>query len=393
MRVVLLRIMLWALALAAVIGVAAVLFEGGWLAWRVVGTAISTAIACALLMAASRLVDREKSRASGLLGMVGVIIEFLGSLALIWELPSHLLRGRFEDEIFLTLLALGLAVLLCMVLLRAAHSRSAVVAARTGIYVTIVTLVCCLLGTWSRYYGVAGPQSWDLQHNWGETGVTVFLFGGLASVGLIGVQAGDRRYWRWAGVLASLVGCAMVITEIWLGTGSHPGFVVFCILLSLAAVVAHANVCLMCPLAAGQGWVRVATIVAAVLTAVCLDVLAIDHRLKLAVVDSSVFGRLAAAAGIAGGCGTLALGVLARLNRVVDFEPLSPELTAVSVICPRCSKKQTIGLGDSACSTCRLRISIKIEEPRCPNCGYLLYGLPSSRCPECGTVLDGSAGG
>ena len=52
LRMVLMRVMLWSLAFAAVTGVAAVLFQGGDLAWRVVGTGFATAAACALMPAA-----------------------------------------------------------------------------------------------------------------------------------------------------------------------------------------------------------------------------------------------------------------------------------------------------------------------------------------------------
>jgi hypothetical protein len=128
------------------------------------------------------------------------------------------------------------------------------------------------------------------------------------------------------------------------------------------------------------------------LTAVFVDLVVIDDLWFPVGVSSDFLGRLAAAAGIVTGCGTMALVVLARLNRKVDYEPLSPELTHITVACPRCGKKQSVCLGDSVCVGCKLRISIQIEEPRCPQCGYLLYGLPSGRCPECGTVISPDTG-
>jgi hypothetical protein len=30
----------------------------------------------------------------------------------------------------------------------------------------------------------------------------------------------------------------------------------------------------------------------------------------------------------------------------------------------------------------------RMDASRCPNCGYLLIGLPEPRCPECGTGFD-----
>ena len=38
-------------------------------------------------------------------------------------------------------------------------------------------------------------------------------------------------------------------------------------------------------------------------------------------------------------------------------------------------------------ATCRLRL-LDPTQPCCPDCGYLLMGLPSNRCPECGLEFD-----
>ncbi|MCH7808049.1 MAG: hypothetical protein IIB60_02385, partial [Planctomycetes bacterium] len=103
LRIVLLRAMLWSLGLSAVTGVLAVLFQGGDLVWRVVGTGVTTAIACGLMLRASTLVDREESRPAGLLGMGVVIAEFLMALLLIWEAPRHLWGVRWVEEIALTM--------------------------------------------------------------------------------------------------------------------------------------------------------------------------------------------------------------------------------------------------------------------------------------------------
>ncbi|MCH7606667.1 MAG: glycine--tRNA ligase [Chloroflexi bacterium] len=118
-----------------------------------------------------------------------------------------------------------------------------------------------------------------------------------------------------------------------------------------------------------------------------IDLMVTDDKFPGIGIGQDIVGRVAAAGGIVAGCGTLALGVLARMNRKVEFEPFSPELSEITVVCPRCRKKQPIRIGDSACAACELRISIRIEEPRCPQCDYLLYGLTSDRCPECGGEL------
>ena len=107
LRRILLKGMLWSLGFAAVAGVLTVLTRGGDWAWRVVGTGFMTAAACGLMLAMVKLVDLEKTRLSGLIGMAAVVIEFLIGLMLIWDLPG-LLWGRWEEELALTMVFLAL---------------------------------------------------------------------------------------------------------------------------------------------------------------------------------------------------------------------------------------------------------------------------------------------
>jgi len=383
LRKVLLKGMLWSLAFAAVTGVLAVLTQGGDLVWRVVGTGFTTALACGVMLACSSLIDREKTRSAGLLGMAAVLLEFLMALILIWEVPRFLLGKRWEEEIGNTMLFFGLAALMSMVLVRLRQMPYGLVAGRVGVAVTVAVFVVFMVDNWARPYVV--------NVNWRQTGCVLSLFGALAVLALIGLGTGDRRHWRWAGVVASVIACVMWLIDIWLSIESDPGFVVFCTLLSVAAVVAHANLSLMCPLTDTQRWVRSGTIAAAILAATLVDMIVLDDKLLRYGMDDPL-GRFAGAAGIVAGCGTLALVVLAGINRKVDYERLSPELTEMVVVCPRCGKKQSIGLGDSVCTVCSLRISLRIEEPRCPKCDYLLYGLTSDRCPECGTAVGTETG-
>ena len=100
--------------------------------------------------------------------------------------------------------------------------------------------------------------------------------------------------------------------------------------------------------------------------------------------------RFAAATGIVAACGSLAMLVLVRFNRRVDVETFSTEVADVTLVCPRCSRKQAIPVGSSSCAACGLRFNLRVEEPRCPDCEYLLYGLTSNTCPECGATVEGT---
>src|SRR5439155_16182109 len=99
LRTWLIRIMLAFLALAALGGILGVLAPGMEVVWRMVSTAVATAVACALMLAATRFIDRPDARLSSLYAMAVILAEFLLALSLIWQLPQNLLPGRYANEI------------------------------------------------------------------------------------------------------------------------------------------------------------------------------------------------------------------------------------------------------------------------------------------------------
>ncbi len=381
LRRLLLRIMLWSLGFAALTGVGAILLQVGDLTWRVVGTGLVTAAAAGLLMACSKMVDREKTRSAGLLGMCGVITEFVMALLLIWRVIVELFGVNVEERVALTMLHVGLCLPVAAALLgKMADARTRHLT-RVGAVLCAIVLALLLVGVW---YPMRWPQYGE---DWWESAGAVSIYGLLAVLCLVDAGTSRWREWRWLGVAAAGVAATMWLYDIWIGPGSDPGFVIFVTLTCAAAVIAHASLAALCPLTAGQRWMLWGTVAAAALTAGLVDLAVADDRLlHLGWDETSFLWRGMGASGILAGCGTLALVVLAVLNRQIDYEPGSKEMLSLFLACPRCGKKQNVAIGEASCVACDLRISTRIEEPRCLSCGYLLYQLTSNRCPECGTT-------
>ncbi len=86
---------------------------------------------------------------------------------------------------------------------------------------------------------------------------------------------------------------------------------------------------------------------------------------------------------------TIATGALVIFGpKPGDDEPgLLESSIVVSMTCPRCqSDIEAKSNRETRCGSCRLKVLVEIEEPRC-KCGYLLYELESDTCPECGQLI------
>ncbi len=242
-------------------------------------------------------------------------------------------------------------------------------------------------------------------------GVAAVIFGGLGSqterliltslnVGLFSLPCLacaivlERRRavpLMWLGIVMSLASLAVWLLAIWRVFGwSHEETVVRCAaagtVISLWAT--HWGLMILPPLRVHYARViRVATLGFAGLVAALVMVLIIDEDL----VDDwdELYQRTLAVASILGACGTVVTPVLALVEwlkhkdeRVALGGKIRVELT-----CPRCGATQTVRTGVGHCSSCRLRIAVEIEEPRCP-CGYPVYKLEGDACPECGREID-----
>ena len=168
--------------------------------------------------------------------------------------------------------------------------------------------------------------------------------------------------WRWEWM--ELVGKTMGLVAVWSIALPHMGF------LALAQLKHFAI------------WARRGAMLASLLLA-----LTFTFGIIFEPNDESWF-RLLGVFGILTALGTIVVPVLVKVAGIEKEAGVESTELDIRITCPRCLLEQTVHTGHSRCEGCKLRFEIKIEEPRCPRCDYLLHKLTSPVCPECGYALD-----
>lgn len=389
--------LLTALGICATAGVFALGVSSTEVVWQILAGAIITAVACGTLLPVTLLTDRPKLRLGGLvtMGVIGLLwLECLGMVVISGRSWGG--SYRWEEAIMMSFgvtLLMGIPSVGVALLISFKWARIAVVGF-LGV-VALSWIVCefaALLSVLLPYRGSFGYE----EIRWSEfmflTGMILYGMGSCTCELLINSWCGDKRYFRWLGIAAALVAAFLFIVAVWmepLGFGSETSQNIAKAayqFMLVAMVMGHVNLLLMARLRQSQLWLQWLTMGMAILVSLVAAPLVFMEGLGDTM---EVLARLVVACAIATGCGSVALIVLSMLNRKPAAALMPGALTATEVtfFCPRCQARQTLALGDAVCKNCELKISIKVIEPRCPACGYLLYQLTSARCPECGALV------
>ncbi|MEX0776143.1 MAG: hypothetical protein WD042_10590 [Phycisphaeraceae bacterium] len=387
-RAILLKIMLAAVALAAVGGALAFLVaEMDW-AWRLVGVAIATGIAAGLLLAGLAAAGRSHLRIPGLLFACLVLLEYLGALfsLLVQPLMQQFYSAFAPDDWRMPLTMLALAGVGAPFIVASAGltRRDARLAAIIGMTVAAVAGICWLIAAWVPY-GLTFADS----EMWGVTGYFVLMFGLFGALALLGWKPPALGLWRWPGVAAAAAGLATATYGTWASWSNWDDAWFTWSLLTLAIVAAHAAATSYPALRGLHVWLQRVAIALGLISGISLILgLLVDEFGGPMVRDvDDAFVRLAGATGVLAGCGTLAVIILARFQRADRPVVESRDIKQVSLTCPRCGSKQTLPVGGGRCAQCLLFIQVRLAEPRCPQCDYLLYGASDGKCPECGAAV------
>ena len=227
-RKVLLRIVFWALGLAACFGAAGVIFAGHDTLWRIVGTCAATAGGAVVILGVSRLLDLEATWILGVMAIALTVAEYLATLGLTWNL-----FGSADAPAGMTMLVLATTAIPAIVFSWAMKRPEVALSARVGLFASSVVFLLFMVGTWGGW--LAGFR----EERWYNLGLSLAVFAVLAMLCLVGVGI-DQRYWRWLGVAAA--GTAFLISAYAIIFDIHRTSSFFVCVVSVAAVVAHANV-------------------------------------------------------------------------------------------------------------------------------------------------------
>lgn len=358
--------MLWAIGLGAAAGVLAVPFAAHFVIYRVTGTCLLVAGAALLMMANSRHMDRDETRASGVLGMWIVIALFFLGIGLIWDFDTILDNAfgltnlRFSYGMWTTMVWIVITGGPSMYFLRLLRTDPTRLPGMVGLTIAGAVFTLFMINTITGMFFV--PRgAWNQSNASMRSGFWIGAMGLLAIGCLFGAQRPLVRPWRWIGVLCAAGAVAMALSGIWREISSKPGEKITISLISVAGVVCYANLLLLLSVRARQRWLVYSTIALAVVTTSLVNVIII---LEQKFGGDSLLERAVIAGIILTASGTLAVAVLARLHRPVPIGRSAEEIREITCICPQCRRKQEIATGrPAACSQCGLRIEIRVEMP------------------------------
>ena len=373
----LLHAMLGLLALAALAGISTIFMTERDLIGRVAGTLFFAAVSIALAIPSSKKLGRQDERTAGLITLLAIVIGFCLSLSAVWE---ETLFSNTSWDLALTTLAYICTVIPALAFLSLYSRPSGKASGTTGIGFSVAVFISWIMAIWGGKFGLGKPE------HWGET-AGLLSIAGLPMCACFFGKLQDGRHWRFLGVLAAAAGILMGLVGIWFELGGKPTMIAHCLI--IATVIGGSNVLVRLPMPRTQAWLPLVTTGMLVVTG------ALGMIVNYQVGDGGMRNfddftmRLLTAGAIVTCCGVLAIAVLMAFNRrvvVTDARSIA-DIKSMTVHCPRCAKKQIAGLGESRCGGCGLIFLLRVAEPHCVKCNYVLLDIRSGRCPECGEPI------
>ncbi|MBL9119532.1 MAG: hypothetical protein JNL80_06445 [Phycisphaerae bacterium] len=388
-RQIIVRLTLGCLGITAASALFLLFLPWGGAAGRFTLTALAATVTAALSLPFAGWAIRPETRWGGFAGIAFVCAELLHVIVALWG--PMLFAPSSSVELVSSMLYLLIAAPFAIVGAREVERRPA--AGWCALISTTLALVLLLVQAFA-YRGIEGLDS--VTSVLGPTGFVVLALGGGVALGLVESRIGGPsgsflRRWPLVACVFAIAGAAFISLHISAASLSRawPGHTIQLstglTFLIYAYAIGLANILLLPSFRGAGALVQWGSAAAALGAASTLAPWIIQGDESWA---TPFFASLIMLLS-----GSIAIAVLRRFNAEPDFAKESGPLDSIELTCPRCQRRQERALGDSACDACGLRFSIRVEEPRCRECGQLLLGIAGDRCPECGTPVATAAPG
>ena len=376
------RIVYASISIAVAAGILTLFAPGAWdVIGRLLATAISTALAAALLLVSIKLLETPTTRPIGITIGILVCCIYVSIVCAIWvDIINQPLFKRLEEKLAFTAILitwLGIPILVGAACI--SHPRAKLAGIVLSCIWTVV-LLCWLFDIWTTGTFVTNVEYFT---------VPLMLFSPIALLVLIARNASVRL----VGIIPATIGC-LILQIAAFSTGGNldatPGMLLVALVFGWASaelglwnLITFRNQRFALPLAE-----RIAAVLCGIaLASACLIIwFEIFH-----IQTDNFIVRISASSGILASASVLGIVVSQLIQAVVIVKFDGAEIEAS---CPRCKKELVIPQGKSTCPYCTLQIKMRIESTGCRVCGYDISGsIESNCCPECGEkiIISGEA--
>jgi len=377
LRKIAIRVLFASLAIAALAGVATLLApSSGDMIARLIGTAVTTALAASLLLIAISALETTTRRPLGIVLGLLVCAMYTCTILAIWLDALTATIGRsIPNQMVQTDVLIGMCGI--PLLLGAAclpHARLRM----TGIVFNGIW--CTLAFIWLFEIWVIGEL---FRGDFGYITIPLVIFSWIIALVLLRWPARIV----WLGIGLATISCVLLQVIGFYTEGSFDGFhTLFAIVLCCgwgSSLVGVWNLLTYRDERYAIVWAEQCTIFIAgiALGALCSLIWIGVIRFNA----PEYLNRIGAASGILATTAIVGI-VIGQLLRVAMV--VSKRETTMIATCPRCQQEWKIPQGKSKCPHCDLHIKVHIGSPGCSVCDYDLSGsVASNKCPECGATI------
>ena len=381
-RKIAIRVLTISLSIAALAGVLVlVLPSATLLIAKLIGTAVTTALAAALLLLAIKALEYTPFHPLGrTLGILTCFI-YLCVVGALWSNSIVYLKNLdIPDRLAITAFFTGGSGILLLIGAACMTKKRMLVAGTTFFIIWLLVICAWLINVWFFSFTQVFQQPF------------IYIILPIQSYSPVFAILLLHRslYFKTIGLIFAITSCILVQTTLITSGGEIATapilFIIALITGWLSSVMAAWNIITFRSVTSSLPKCELATalLIGIALALFCCMVW-YEETTGLQYKTPELLLRMSASFGILASTSLLGL-LIGRYIRANAF--LRQSTGALHATCPRCSNPLLLEQGKSCCATCGLSFTLKMEASGCRSCQYDLSGLKDkSACPECGEPI------